>query len=95
MEPAPISHFWAKSTQGFCVYFFSEGSTLCEKCPYSDFFLPTFFRIQTGYGPNAGKYGPKKLWIEILFMQCQAPQVTSIPNKYTPIFLSFYSLKRI
>ena len=44
---------------------------LREKCPYSEFCWSVFSRIRTKYGevfsPNAGKYGPKKLWIRTLF----------------------------
>ena len=45
--------------------------TLCEKCPYSEFFWSVFFRIRTRYlfvfSPNAAKCGPEKLQIRILF----------------------------
>ena len=36
---------------------------LREKCPYSEFFWSVF-------SPNAGKYGPEKLWTQTLFTQC-------------------------
>ena len=37
---------------------------LCKKCPYSEFFWSVFSR-------NAGKYGPEKLRLRTLFMQCR------------------------
>ena len=55
-------------------------ASLREKCLYSEFFWSVFSRIRTEYGeiqsignakcPNAGKYGPEKPRIRILFTQC-------------------------
>ena len=42
-------------------------ATLREKCSYSEFFRSVF-------SPNAGKYGPEKLRIRTLFMQCRSFQ---------------------
>ena len=39
-------------------------TSLCEKCPNTEFFCFAFSRIQTEYGdlrsPNTGKYRPEK-----------------------------------
>ena len=52
--------------------------TLRGKCPYSNFFWSVFFRIRTehryyvslGIQSECGKFGPEKLRIQTLFMQC-------------------------
>ena len=44
-----------------------------ENFPQTEFSWSVFSRIWTEYGevcPNAGKYGPEKLRIRTLFMQC-------------------------
>ena len=49
------------------VYNKSSKPTLCEKCPYSEFFWSAFSHIRTDSGEirinNAGKYEPEKLRI--------------------------------
>ena len=47
---------------------------LREKCPYSEFFWSVF-------SPNAGKYGPEKLRIWALFMQCSLTINHEVINK--------------
>ena len=42
-------------------------ATMREKCSDSEFFRSVF-------SPNAGKYGPEKLRIRTLFMQCRSFQ---------------------
>ena len=49
---------------------FSRKMALPEKCPYSEFFWSVFSHIRTEFSPNAEKYGPEKLRIRTLFMQC-------------------------
>ena len=53
--------------------------TLCEKCPYSEFFWSLISRIQIEYGEiglsfgiqsECGKYGPEKLQLRTPFTQC-------------------------
>ena len=53
------------------------GTTLREKCTYSEFFWFLISRIRTEYGeirsissPNAGKNGPDELQIRTLLTQC-------------------------
>ena len=53
---------------------------LREKCPYSEFFWSAVFRIQTEHSPNAGKCGPEKIRIRILFMECHT--VKNLVNNY-------------
>ena len=57
------------------VFFLNfKHSSLCKKCPYSEFFWSVFSYIRTEYGvwiiiQNAGKYGQEKLQILPLFTQ--------------------------
>ena len=47
----------------------AEEYTLCEKCPYSEFFWSVFSRIRTEYEGIRRKYAPEKLQIRSLFTQ--------------------------
>ena len=49
---------------------------LYKECPYSEFFWSVF-------NPNTEKYGPQKLRIQTLFMQCasERPERTSSSPK--------------
>ena len=75
-------------------------NVLREKCPNTEFFLVRIFphsdwiRRNTPYlfvfSPNAGKYGPEKLWIQALFTSWIIPDQLRIIWKNWTTATHFY-----